>query len=111
MSQSRRDFIRFIVAGSVAAGCPIDESLLSCPEPAAVGGPMVNGEHYETCHKLRDNFPFDKPPATRNAAVVIIGGGIAGLSAAYFLQKRGFLLLQKEAPFRGTAPPVEFHGP
>ncbi len=110
MSQSRRDFIKFIVAGSVATGCPIEESLLSCPEPAAAGGAIVNGEHYETCHKLRDNFPFDRPPATRNAAVVIIGGGIAGLSAAYFLQKRDFLLLEKEARFGGNALQEEFRG-
>ena len=29
MSQSRRDFIKFVVAGSVTAGCPIDiESIM-----------------------------------------------------------------------------------
>ena len=27
MSQSRRDFIKFVVAGSVAAGCPVDAAL------------------------------------------------------------------------------------
>ena len=33
MSQSRRDFIKFVVAGSVASGCPIDAALFA--EPAA----------------------------------------------------------------------------
>ncbi len=111
MSRSRRDFIKFIVAGSVVAGCPIEELLLASPDPAAASGPRVNGEHYETCHKIRDNFPFDKPPAaTRTAAVVIIGGGIAGLSAAHFLEKQDFLLLEKEAHFGGNALQEEFGG-
>jgi hypothetical protein len=28
---SRREFINFVVAGSVAAGCPIDKTLLAAP--------------------------------------------------------------------------------
>src|SRR5258708_28193604 len=98
MSQSRRDFIKFVVAGSVAAGCPIDLSLLASPNPSPSGGPLGKGEHYETCHRIRDNFYFYKPPATRNAAVVIVGGGSAGFSAAYFFQKQDFFFLQKKEP-------------
>src|SRR5205823_1906608 len=42
MSTNRRDFIKFVVAGSVAAGCPIDLSLLAQTEnPKA---PAVEGE-------------------------------------------------------------------
>ena len=29
MSHTRRDFIKFTVAGSIAAGCPIEEALFS----------------------------------------------------------------------------------
>ena len=32
MSHSRRNFIKYVVAGSVAAGCPVDESLLAIPD-------------------------------------------------------------------------------
>jgi len=29
---SRREFIKFVVAGSVTAGCPIDKTLLATPD-------------------------------------------------------------------------------
>ena len=32
MAPSRRAFIKFVVVGSVAAGCPVDETLLAAPE-------------------------------------------------------------------------------
>src|SRR4051812_16711801 len=46
MSQNRRDFIKFVIAGSVAAGCPIDPDLLAAP---ATHGPqkLVEGEQNE----------------------------------------------------------------
>ncbi len=39
MTTSRRDFIKFVVAGSVLAGCPLDEALLALP--LASGGRWV----------------------------------------------------------------------
>ena len=84
MSNSRRDFIKFVVVGSVAAGCPIDSTLVAESRPPASGAPpLVDGEHFEICHQIRDGHAFDRPDATRKADVVIIGGGVAGLSAAY----------------------------
>jgi len=47
MPPSRRDFINFVVAGSVAGGCPIDETLLAAPETNSPAGPPVHGEHFE----------------------------------------------------------------
>ena len=86
MAPSRREFIKFIVAGSVSAGCPIDKTLLAAPEPnASTGVPLVHGEHFEICHQVRDGHQFQRPDATRKADIVIVGGGVAGLSAAYFL--------------------------
>lgn len=111
MSRTRRDFIKFIVAGSVAAGCPFDELLLAAPETARKdAAPQLHSEHFDVCHKVRDAFQFDRPAATRRAGIVIVGGGVAGLSAAYFLQKFDFLLLEKEAFFGGNAHLEEFEG-
>ena len=52
MSTSRRDFIRYVVAGSVATGCPVDLPLLAV-EASAV---EVHGEHNQICHQIRDGL-------------------------------------------------------
>ena len=106
MSQSRREFIKFIVAGSVAAGCPIEHTLIAAPAPE----PDVHGEQNEICHALRDGKHFNRPPVSRRVDVAIVGGGVSGLSAAYFLQKYDFLLLEKEPHWGGNAYLEEFQG-
>ena len=50
MTTNRRDFIKFVVAGSVAAGCPIDLSFLAAETPQ----PEVEGEDNRICHQVRD---------------------------------------------------------
>jgi monoamine oxidase len=109
MSQSRRDFIRYVVAGSIASGCPIDRALLEEPGGAAQT-PLVEGEHFAVCHQVRDGHSFPKPDATRKADVVIVGGGVSGLSAAYFLKGKDWLLLEKEDHFGGNAYQEEYEG-
>jgi hypothetical protein len=110
LSNSRRDFIKFVVTGSVAAGCPIDSTLVAAPRPPAGAAPRVDGEHFEVCHQVRDGHAFDRPDASRKAEVIIIGGGVAGLSAAYFLRGKDFLLLEKEDHFGGNAYQEEYEG-
>jgi monoamine oxidase len=110
MAPSRREFIKFVVAGSVAAGCPIDQTLLAAPESKTPNTPLVHSEHFEICHQLRDGHQFERPDATRKAGIVIVGGGVAGLSAAYFLRGKEWLLLEKESQFGGNALQEEFEG-
>src|SRR5580692_11415391 len=109
MSQSRRDFIKYVVAGSIASGCPIDKALLEEPGGAAAT-PLVEGEHFAVCHQVRDGHSFPKPDATKKADVVIVGGGVSGLSAAYFLKGKDWLLLEKEDHFGGNAYQEEYEG-
>jgi monoamine oxidase len=109
MTHSRRSFIKYVVAGSVAAGCPIDATLLAAPEGKS-SAPRVEGEHFEVCHQVRDGHQFQRPDATRKADIVIIGGGVAGLSAAYFLRGKDWLLLEKEDHFGGNAYQEEYDG-
>lgn len=109
MAHSRRDFIRYIVAGSVASGCPINESLHAPPD-LQPKSPVVHGDHFEICHQLRDGREFEHPDAAQKADIVVIGGGAAGLSAAYFLRGQDWLLLEKEDHFGGNAYQEEYEG-
>ena len=107
MSETRREFLKFAVAGSFAAGCPIDPSLLVQSNPLKA---EVDGDHFAICHQVRDGKTFAPQPITRRFEVVIVGGGVSGLSAAYFLRDRDFLLLEKEPHWGGNAYREEYHG-
>ena len=109
MSQTRRDFIKYVVAGSIASGCPIDKALLEEPGGASAS-PLVEGEHFAICHQVRDGHSFPKPDATKKVDVVIVGGGVAGLSAAYFLKGKDWLLLEKEDHFGAGVSGAPDHG-
>ena len=109
MSHTRRDFIKYVVAGSLASGCPIDRALLT--EPAAKSSaPLLEGERFAVCHQIRDGHTFAKPEAACNVDIVIVGGGAAGLSAAYFLRGKDWLLLEKDDHFGGNAYQEEYEG-
>lgn len=73
------------------------------PEKAIPGG--IIGASAAAGHKLRDG-KFPAPVRTIKTGVVIVGGGIAGLSAGYTLSKSGkddFLLLEIEAAAGGNS--------
>jgi monoamine oxidase len=91
----------------VAAGCPVDLSLLAAPAPCA---PAVDGEQNEICHQVRDGHQFSRPPASARHDIAIVGGGMSGLSCAWFLRDRDFLLLEKEEHWGGNAYLEEYAG-
>lgn len=70
-----------------------------------VAGTFVN-ESQVAGHKLRDRVPFDAPRRTVAIPIAIVGGGIAGLSAAWRLDKHGFhdfVVLEMEPGAGGNA--------
>src|SRR5579863_8628172 len=63
-----------------------------------ISGSFVN-ESFPLGHKLRDHQPFTSAKQIQKIPIVIVGGGIAGLSAAWRLTKRNFhdfVLLEME---------------
>ncbi len=71
----------------------------------AIEGEFVNESHV-IGHRLRDGGPFPEPREIRRMPIVIVGGGIAGLSAAWRLSKRGmrdFVVLEMEPTAGGNA--------
>jgi oxygen-dependent protoporphyrinogen oxidase len=113
MSANRRDFIKFVVAGAMTAGCPIDLSMMSAQAGEEKSRPAdVAGEDNRICHEVRDNGSqsFARAPASARHDVVIVGGGVSGLAAAYRLRHRDFLLLEKEPHWGGNAYEMEFEG-
>ena len=64
MTPTRRDFIKFVVAGAVTTGCPVNLELLaqSAEKPAT-----LDSEENTICHQVRDLFALTcltSPPAT-----------------------------------------------
>ena len=67
-----------------------------------IAGEFVN-DAFPLGHRIRDHAHFEAPSRVEKFPIVIVGGGIAGLSAAWRLQKRGFrdfVLLEMEPSAR-----------
>jgi glycine/D-amino acid oxidase-like deaminating enzyme len=63
-------------------------------------------ESHDLGHRLRDRATFPATLGTGRARVVIVGGGVAGLSAAWRLDRRGmrdFVVLEMESSPGGNA--------
>ena len=78
---------------------------LSIKADRKIDGSFVN-EAAGAGHLLRDRKPFSPAKKTEKIPVVIIGGGIAGLSAAWRFHKRGFhdyLVLEMNPQAGGNA--------
>ena len=54
-----------------------------------ITGGFVN-DSFPLGHRLRDRATFRKPAQRLRVPIVIVGGGMAGLNAAWHLDKRGF---------------------
>src|SRR5664280_144888 len=62
---------------------------MSTKSDRRIAGGWVN-DNSNAGHAIRDRVGLPTPSRTEKVSLVIVGGGIAGLSAAWRLQKRGF---------------------
>ena len=88
---------RFVSAGLIG--------LTAKSADRSIAGGFVN-DAFPLGHKLRDKSPFAVPRQVVRIPVVIVGGGCAGLSAAWRLNKSGlrdFVLLEMESQIGGNA--------
>ncbi|MBM3762957.1 MAG: FAD-dependent oxidoreductase [Acidobacteria bacterium] len=72
--------------------------------PLIAGGFVLDA--FPLGHKLRDRNPFPAAKQQRKTPLVIVGGGMAGLSAAWWLLKKGmrdFVLLEMESEPGGNS--------
>ena len=79
---NRRDFLLSLAASTCLSGCQPGANA-RLPSGGMLGPSMARG------HRLRGG-DFPAPAETRKTGVAIVGGGIAGLSAAWKLNKSGF---------------------
>lgn len=78
--------------------------LASKAAPAITGGFVLDA--FPLGHKLRDHAAFPPAKQTQRIPLVIIGGGMAGLSAAWWLRKQGFhdfVILEMEQESGGNS--------
>jgi protoporphyrinogen oxidase len=100
---SRRDLLKTFLGAPIAllSGCGSAKTLPALPPGEIVGASDVVG------HRIRDGFrPAIAPDAWQSKQIVIVGGGVAGLSAAWRLKRAGvsdFVLLELEPAPGGTA--------
>lgn len=107
---SRASFLRgllFGTAGVAAAGAGgklyLDSRATAGNIPCRLLGPSMSAGHM-----IRNRIfaRVAQPPVSSKARVVIVGGGIAGLSAAWWLKKHGvsdFVLLELEKQVGGNS--------
>jgi spermidine dehydrogenase len=117
MTITRRDFLNG-VGLAIASGLTPAAQVTAAPAryPPALSG--LRGHHpgsFEDAHDLRDGkkFPLDGIPIEERYDLVIVGGGISGLAAAYFYRQIAgsqarILILDNHDDFGGHAKRNEF---
>src|SRR5262249_21298237 len=114
---SRRDFLNG-VSLAIAAGLTPADQVAAQPARYPPGLTGLRGNHpgsFETMHSVGlegKRYSFDGLPIEENYDLVVVGGGISGLAAAWFYRKKSpqarILILDNHDDFGGHAKRNEF---
>ena len=85
MPVSRRTLIAGSVAGAAALGAGVAWQRSGVAMPGTLGG-----ADFKRGHTLRTGAKFPAPSSETSTGIAILGGGIAGLSAAWALAEAGY---------------------
>lgn len=81
--------------------------LAGCSKPASPVAGELLAPNLDVGHRIRDGYrPTADAGSTESTDVIIVGGGVAGLSAAWRLRQEGikdFVVLELESSLGGTA--------
>lgn len=94
---TRRRFLRTVAAPALVG--------LTAKAEKSIAGGFVN-DAFPLGHRLRDHAAFSPPKRVEKIPIVIVGGGMAGLCAAWRLHKKGFrdfVLLEMEGEAGGNS--------
>ncbi|MGY4396264.1 hypothetical protein ACVWZA_001437 [Sphingomonas sp. UYAg733] len=97
---------RTLIAGSVAGAAAIGAGAIAWPGHDTAMPGTLSGADLVRGHRLRDGAAFPAPTSETSTGIAILGGGVAGLSAAWTLAEAGvtnFRLYELEDHTGGNA--------
>lgn len=113
-SFSRRQFLQNLARQlTTASGLELAYALSGTPTSAASSCKVSpwKGDDFSVGHKLRNHdLPIMPEKSERTVDFVIVGGGMAGLTAAYYLRDHNFLLLEQYDALGGQSRGDNYHG-
>lgn len=81
---------RILIAGSVAGAAALGAGGLAWRQRGTVMPGTLDGADFTRGHMLRDGATWPEPVEETRIGIAILGGGIAGLSAAWTLAEAGY---------------------
>ncbi len=102
----RRDFLKLAAA---MPALPVLLNSCSTPSRGSYAGEIKVFSDMDTAHLVFQSLQFDSGP-TQKTEVLIVGGGIAGVSAAAMIGGKDFLLCELSSRLGGTSASAEYNG-